>query len=344
MYNVVITELRNAWRIKHRRDVYQYMKPLLTTMTREKDTMRTRLTKPDENVKSLWDTVMDKRSEFRLFDIKGHSVKCRTGAELDSSPDIFYNDVDLNVLEDEILFPDELVPNKKNVPFREIKNGVSRIEDSVLPSTIRHLEEGMEALAKGKDPMKALKAVKDRDNNSIWSIPKVWETGLKQACKETLSDAQRRLLKHYKDYIHDPSFPWPHGFIIQDLVKAFALVAMLFPEAEAATLVTQFIKSKQCDNFRNTLLFNPKERSKTLPNRRSRTSYKFRDPAFWTEWNGFFKTKSFYADVCPFDWGLAIRAIVAIQTKPWLREIDLWKSFTNTDLEFLQGPDPYWLD
>ena len=169
------------------------MKPLLTTMTREEDTMRTRLIKPDEKVESLWDTIMDERSEFRLFDIKGHSVKCRTGAELDGSPYMFYNDV--NVLEDEILFPDELVSNKKNVPFREIRNGVSRIEDGVLPSTIRHLEKGMEALAKGKDPVKALKAVKDRDNNSIWSIPKVWETGLKQARKEMLSDARRSLLK-----------------------------------------------------------------------------------------------------------------------------------------------------
>ncbi|EEU39678.1 uncharacterized protein NECHADRAFT_104871 [Fusarium vanettenii 77-13-4] len=300
----------------------------------------------------------------------------------------------------------------------------------------------------------------------------------------------------YKDYTHDPSFPWPHGFIIQDLVKAFALVAMFFPKAEASTLVTQFIKSKQCDEFRNSLLFDPKERSKTLPDRRSRASYKFRDPAFWNEWNEFLKTKSFFADVYPFDWSLAVRPIVArlyvagvvapayiqndsqvvlgmatakaephrpgkldlfinyedrygnfpmvfppsfvhpskwphvlptaesfakknegaryalirlwsaphfyplmdmpgseysahhtterrlkllekqfeghvmsradlilvmgkdddellkyctavtfaIQTKPWLREIDLWKSFINVDLEFLQGLDPYWLD
>lgn len=86
---------------------------------------------------------------------------------------------------------------------------------------------------------------------------------------------------------------------------------MFFPEAEASTLVTQFIKSKQCDDFRNSILFDPKERSKTLPDRRSRTSYKFRDPAFWNEWNEFLKTKSFYADVYPFDWSLAIRPIVA---------------------------------
>lgn len=156
--------------------------------------MRTRLIKPDEKVESLWDTIMDERSEFRMYDIQGHSVKCRTGADLqDGSRYMFYNDV--NVLEDEILFPDELVSNKKNVPFREIRNGVSRIEDGVLPSTIRHLEKGMEAFKQGKDPMKALEAVKDRDDNSIWSIPKVWETGLKQARKERLSDARRNLLK-----------------------------------------------------------------------------------------------------------------------------------------------------
>lgn len=33
-----------------------------------------------------------------------------------------------------------------------------------------------------------------------------------------------------------------------------------------------------------------------------------------------------------------------IQTKPWYREIDLWKSFINVDLEFLEGLDTYWLD
>ncbi|KAI0378676.1 hypothetical protein F5Y04DRAFT_143384 [Hypomontagnella monticulosa] len=34
----------------------------------------------------------------------------------------------------------------------------------------------------------------------------------------------------------------------------------------------------------------------------------------------------------------------AIQTKPWHREFDLWKSFINVDLEFLEGLNPFWLD
>lgn len=34
----------------------------------------------------------------------------------------------------------------------------------------------------------------------------------------------------------------------------------------------------------------------------------------------------------------------ALQTKPWLREIDLWKSYINVDLDFLNGLDSFWLD
>lgn len=34
----------------------------------------------------------------------------------------------------------------------------------------------------------------------------------------------------------------------------------------------------------------------------------------------------------------------AVQTNPWYQEIDLWKSFVNIDLEFLEGLDLYWLD
>ena len=34
----------------------------------------------------------------------------------------------------------------------------------------------------------------------------------------------------------------------------------------------------------------------------------------------------------------------AMQGKPWLREVDLWKSFINVDLELLEKLDPYWLD
>ena len=34
----------------------------------------------------------------------------------------------------------------------------------------------------------------------------------------------------------------------------------------------------------------------------------------------------------------------AVQTNDWRQEIDLWKSFVNVDLKFLEGLDSYWLD
>ena len=33
-----------------------------------------------------------------------------------------------------------------------------------------------------------------------------------------------------------------------------------------------------------------------------------------------------------------------LQTKPWLREVDLHKSFINVGLDLLEELDPYWLD
>ena len=115
----------------------------------------------------------------------------------------------------------------------------------------------------------------------------------------------------YDDYVQDPSAPWPHSFISQDLVQAFAAMAMFFPEPETTTQVIQFVNSSQCTEFRNSLLFDPKERGRTRPDRRNRTSYRFRHPAFWTEWKKFLETKSYFADVYPIDWSMTVRPIIA---------------------------------
>lgn len=41
-------------------------------------------------------------------------------------------------------------------------------------------------------------------------------------------------------------------------------------------------------------------------------------------------------------WCMAVT--FALQTKPWLREVDLWKSFVNVSLEEVEGLDSFWLD
>ncbi|KAF5019520.1 hypothetical protein F66182_8462 [Fusarium sp. NRRL 66182] len=397
MYNIVALELRNVWRITQPRDIYLHMKPLLQGLHRNEQTMRTRRIRPGENVKTLWEHVTDVRNEFRLWDLNHRQVTCHTNEDIAKSPYMFYSDV--NAAEDAILFPDELASNRKNVPFREIRNGVSNIEDGVLPSKARYIAKGLEAINKGQDPINAINSAKDQDEDSIWSLPKVWKTGLAQARQESpsrvtllrrtgllntrmaLNFAQRidvsdpmelmerdqsfsfkesfhagdlepgynekyeevqekirAMLKtphsgstqwvwylieildwlalrgDYEEYADNPADPWPHSFIVHDLVQAFAAMAMFFPECEVAKLVTQFLSSKQCDEFRKSVLFDPKERSKTRPDRRTRTSYKFRDKKFWKEWEAFYKDPKrsrYYADVYPLEWSRVVRPIIA---------------------------------
>lgn len=39
---------------------------------------------------------------------------------------------------------------------------------------------------------------------------------------------------------------------------------------------------------------------------------------------------------------IATAVTYAVQTKPWRLEIDLWKSFVNVDLPFLEGLNEAW--
>ena len=41
---------------------------------------------------------------------------------------------------------------------------------------------------------------------------------------------------------------------------------------------------------------------------------------------------------------LSTMFVFVVQTKPWLREVDLWKSFINVELAFLEELDEFWLD
>jgi hypothetical protein len=41
---------------------------------------------------------------------------------------------------------------------------------------------------------------------------------------------------------------------------------------------------------------------------------------------------------------LAMHATYSLQGAPWIREVDLWKSFVNVDLEFVENLDKYWVE
>lgn len=117
----------------------------------------------------------------------------RKDTEIAESPYMFYNKA--NEVKDAILFPDEHTSYKKSVAFREIRNGVASIEDGILPSTARHFVKVLEAINKGKDPMKAIRMAKHDDEDNIWGLPKAWETALLQVRSDKLKKSQKALLQ-----------------------------------------------------------------------------------------------------------------------------------------------------
>ncbi|CAG9978536.1 unnamed protein product [Clonostachys byssicola] len=341
--NTIIYELRNAWRLTNPREIYSHMEPLLSSLTREETTMRTRKIKPGEDVRTLWDIVNSDSSEFIMYQVNESDKKVVTkkGAELAKCSYLFYNEG--NVLEDAILFPDELQANHKSVPFREIKNPIDRIETGIMNPDMRGWAKVMDVIT-SDFPSTTMHAHEEEDKIEqwIWEWPEIWESGLDALCSNTYPKEMEEVLmrtrvteigslelhEHYETSSkvevierersiadepmpNDLSAPWPHSFIVNDIVRAFATMAMFFPELEVTTLVTKFIRSDQCESFRNSLLFNPRERGKTQPDRRTRTSQKLRDSKFWDEWNKVWDAEGYYTENIPLEWNIAIRPIIA---------------------------------
>lgn len=119
----------------------------------------------------------------------------------------------------------------------------------------------------------------------------------------------------YGIYNHESLSPWPHAFIIQDIVKAFTCMAMFFPEIELCEPATEFFKSDEGRKYKDTLILKPLERSKTIPKHRTRTSYKYRPKSFFKEWQAkfdeFMKKGMSFEDDYPREWSIAIRPIIA---------------------------------
>ncbi|KAK9794158.1 putative Mfs allantoate protein [Seiridium cardinale] len=88
----------------------------------------------------------------------------------------------------------------------------------------------------------------------------------------------------YEDYNPDGFAPWPHAFIIQDLVGTFAGLAPFFQELEVCSPAVSFLNSPEGRKFRDSMLLKQSDRSQVLPERRSRTSFKYRPKSFWKEW------------------------------------------------------------
>ncbi|KAL8925664.1 MAG: hypothetical protein Q9208_003347 [Pyrenodesmia sp. 3 TL-2023] len=106
LFNTVYETLVKAHRFCEMRDMYNPAAHILKTLTRDPVTFRTRDIRPGEEVTSIWDET--RRARFRLLNPRGRPRESTAfeedPSELDSS--YFYGEPD--VLEDEVLFPEEL--------------------------------------------------------------------------------------------------------------------------------------------------------------------------------------------------------------------------------------------
>ncbi|KAI0438334.1 hypothetical protein F4803DRAFT_535307 [Xylaria telfairii] len=441
LYNFIVEELHKARRITKPIDIYNHHEPFLRTLTRNSETKRVRLIKHGEQVKSLWDEVQNPSNVFILTDAINKTTRTvQANDALNESPHTFYNEAD--AAEDAILFPDELLSLKLNVPFKEVSNAVTRLEDGSGTMSRYLAKLALESSHRSRKPALLLDEYSDTDESwktgdsvydlddapsgeelekdfkvedshvtKHWHLPQLWEnqitrindghidTGKKKTLsnvgllellagkiKKTPSDTEfaknlksmdRMMLlekdrgdalleafhagdlepdapRKYEDtcaivsgilnqkgtdgnhawlwfalevlewlevradytkYTQVMTAPWPHPFITQDILKAWAYMAIFFPDLEQCQPATSFFKSKEGEKYQESPLRDPHQRASTLPDIRSKTSFRYRPKSFWREWNDIItkakENSTYYADAYPLQWSVALRPILA---------------------------------
>ncbi|KAI1147920.1 hypothetical protein F4825DRAFT_455000 [Nemania diffusa] len=439
LYNVIVEELRKAWRIMKPIDMYNGQEPFLRTLTRNEKTKRVRLIKHGEQVKSLWDEVQDPDNRFVLTDITNKRTKVFQGdTPLNGSQ--HYSEAD--AAEDAILFPDELASLNRDVPFREVSNSVTRLEDGSGTITRYLAKLALETTQDSQHPRRLLDrygdtrqlletggSVSDSDDDlsdkqldkyfgeedkiviKHWQLPRLWEDQISKinqghidTKKETIlcnagllhlpsrkirkgpsdtefakkldsmdgimllekdrgdalleafhagdlePDAPRKyeetcamvngilnqqatdgshawlwflvdvlqwfgLRSDYTDYTQVMTDPWPHPFITQDILKAWAYMAIFFPDLEQCQPATDFFNSEEGRRYQESPLRDSRQRASTLPDIRTKTSFRYRPKAFYKEWDDILnkanETKTYYADAFPLQWCLTLRPLIA---------------------------------
>ncbi|CAG1962744.1 unnamed protein product [Fusarium graminearum] len=298
-------DLRNAWRMKHTREMYNHMVSLLRSLHRDDSTGYTRQIKPGEHVESIWDAVMDERSIVKMIDVAGPHIIVHDDDDVEESLYMFYNEG--NEAEDAVLFPDE--STRKNFAFREISNGARQICQFVTSGYKQSLHAGdLEPGCSAKYDLlqKTLQAMLQTTHSG----PTDWVLYI----ASILDWLNVRGDYKPEEYTMDGPAPWPHSFIVQDLVEAFVTMAMFFPGLEVTKFVIEFVNSSQCEEFRNSGVFDIEERNKARPDRRTGAGYTFREKEFWNEWNEFYnddEEDEFWPERYLMEWSLTVRPTLA---------------------------------
>jgi hypothetical protein len=146
-------------------------------------------------------------------------------------------------------------------------------------------------------------------------------------------------LQAYYDY-YDPEVtsPWPHRYIVQDIVQAFMTMGMFFPGVKETSIIQEYLNTEQGKPFQSSQIFDPASRSAQRPDTRSRISCTYRPKVFWEEWDKLCAAEEHYIDAYPWDWNMAVRPIIAKRKHHWYFPsqrvnktplITLWVQFTE---------------
>lgn len=128
-------------------------------------------------------------------------------------------------------------------------------------------------------------------------------------CMEILDWLHLKL--YYNRYPAEPLKPWPHRYMVQDITQAFVTMSLFFPNLEVTSVVRDYLNTEEGSEFKSSPILDQEAKTRTLPDRRTRTSNRFRAPGFWSELDALYKSDKIIFDIYPWDWAMTTRPIIA---------------------------------
>ena len=110
--------LFKAHRFRNMPDTYNVAAPILKTLTRDRDSMRLREIKADEEAESIYDEIHHEGTRFQL---RGEDMQL-----MDAPKVLFYSDAD--ALEDRVLFPEEYEGEENGFAVGAEMNKMEKLE------------------------------------------------------------------------------------------------------------------------------------------------------------------------------------------------------------------------
>jgi hypothetical protein len=86
---------------------------------------------------------------------------------------------------------------------------------------------------------------------------------------------------------------------------------LFFPNLEVTSVVRDYLNTEEGSEFKSNPIFDQEARTKALPDRRTRTSNRFRGPEFWSALTALYDGDKNIFDINPRDWAMTIHPVIA---------------------------------